>query len=296
MSQPQDQSRSGFFFAFSAYFIWGWLVIFWKFMSHIDPVEITIHRAIWAVPVAAVILIFLGRTGDILPTLKNWKKAGILFLCSLIISINWGVFIWAVVVDRTLETALAYYINPLLSVLLGAVFLGDRFNRPQLIAIALAAIAVLYLTIAGGQFPWLSLILAGTFAVYGILRKTVDVGPTQGFFIEVLLIALFAIAYAIWSHFAGKSAFLSNAHDTVLLMLCGLVTAIPLILYAMGAKRLKLSTIGLMQFMVPTMIFFISIFIFKEPLDQSLLIAFVLIWTALGIYVWSIFRPVKVRE
>ena len=265
-------------------------------MNHIDPVEVTAHRAIWAVPVAAGILVFLGRTGDILPALKSPKKLGILFLCSVIITFNWGVFIWAVVVDRALETALAYYINPLLTVLLGAVFLGDRFNRLQLAAIALAAIAVLYLTIAGGQFPWVSLFLAGTFAVYGILRKTVDVGPTQGFFVEVLLIAVFAIAYSVWLYLSGNGAFLGSADDTMLLVLCGLVTAIPLILYATGAKRLKLSTLGLMQFMVPTMIFLISIFIFKEPLNQSLLIAFVIIWIALGIYAWSIFRPVKGRE
>ncbi|MEM7067811.1 MAG: EamA family transporter RarD [Pseudomonadota bacterium] len=281
-------ARSGFLFAFSAYFIWGLLPLFWKLTEHLDPVEVTVHRALWSFPVAAIACWVLGRTGDIVPTLKSPKRMAVLFICSCLISTNWGVFIWAITVERTLETALAYYINPLLTVLLGALVLGDRFNRLQLMAILIAAAAVLMLTIVGGQFPWLSLFLAGTFAIYGLLRKTVDVGPTQGFLVEVLLIAPLAFAYAVWLQLSGEGMFFSGQLNWILFVLAGPATAIPLILYAFGAKNLRLSTIGLMQFMVPTMLFLISIFVFGEPLKEIQLYAFVLIWIALAIYAWSI--------
>ena len=281
-------SRSGFLFAFSAYLIWGFMPLFWKLTGHIDAVEVTAHRALWSLPVAGAILWAIGRTGDILPTLKAPRKMGILFVCSCLISANWGVFIWAIAVERTLETALAYYINPLLTVLLGFVFLGDRFNRLQLLAILIAAGAVLMLTVVGGQFPWLSVFLAATFGVYGLLRKTVDVGPTQGFLVEILLIFPFVLAYVIWLQVSGKSAFFVGQFNWLVLILAGPATAIPLILYAFGAKKLRLSTIGLMQFMVPTMLFLISIFVFGEPLREIQLYAFIMIWIALVLYAWSL--------
>ncbi|MEM9279253.1 MAG: EamA family transporter RarD [Pseudomonadota bacterium] len=280
--------RSGFFYAFSAYLIWGLLPLFWKLTGHIDPVEVTAHRALWSLPVAGVILWWIGRTGDILPTLKSPRKMGILFICSCLISANWGVFIWAIAVERTLETALAYYINPLLTVLLGFVFLGDRFNRLQLVAILIAAAAVLMLTVLGGEFPWLSLFLAATFGVYGLLRKTVDVGPTQGFLVEILLIFPIVFGFVIWLQTSGTGVFLKGETNWLLLMLAGPATAVPLILYAFGAKQLRLSTIGLMQFMVPTMLFLLSIFVFGEPLREIQLYAFIMIWIALALYAWSI--------
>lgn len=262
--------------------------LFWKLTGHIDPIEVTAHRAFWSLPVAGAVLWAIGRTADILPTLKSPRKMGVLFLCSCLISANWGVFIWAITVERTLETALAYYINPLLTVLLGFVFLGDRFSRLQLIAILIAAAAVLMLTIVGGQFPLLSLFLAATFGIYGLLRKTVEVGPTQGFLVEILLIFPFTLAYIIWIQITGSGEFLKGEINWLLLVLAGPATAVPLILYAFGAKRLRLSTIGLMQFMVPTMLFLISIFIFGEPLERVQLYAFVMIWIALVLYAWSI--------
>ena len=283
-------ARSGFLAAFSAYFIWGVMPFYWKLLDHVSPVETLAHRALWAVPFAAVVLVFMGRTGDILPTLKSPRKVMVLLLCSLLVSANWGVFIWAVTVDRILETALAYYINPLISVFLGFVFLGDRFNRLQMVAIIIAALAVLLLTVLSGSFPWLSVFLALTFAFYGLLRKTVDVGPAQGFLIETLLVSFIALVYVVWPATSGKGNFLGTIPDTILLLLAGPATAIPLILFATGAKRLRLSTIGLMQFMVPTMLFLSSIFVFGEPLKQSLLIAFVMIWVALALYAWSLLR------
>lgn len=285
-----SSSRSGFFFAFFAYTIWGLLPLFWKATAHIDAIEVTAHRALWSMPVAALVIWALGRSGDIIPTLKSPKKMAILFMGSCIISSNWAVFIWAVTVERTLEAALAYYINPLLTVLLGFVFLGDRFSRLQLVAIIIAAAAVLMLTIVGGEFPWLSLFLAGTFALYGLMRKTVDVGPTQGFFIEILLIFPFVLVFTIWLEATGKSVFFAGDYNWLLLSLAGPATAVPLILFASGAKLLRLSTLGLMQFIVPTMLFTISIFVFNEPMREVQLYAFIMIWIALALYAWSIVK------
>jgi len=286
-SEFRSPARTGFYFALSAYGLWGLLPLFWKTLENVPVLEVLAHRAIWSIPVACIILFAIGRTGDILPTLKDRKKLGILLACSIIISSNWGVFIWAVTNERTLDAALAYYINPLISVCLGALFLGERFNRLQFSAILLATFAVLLLTFTGGEFPWISLFLAGSFAAYGLLRKTVDVGPAQGFLIEILLIAAFAAAYLIWLLANGEASFLSAPSTTMLLVASGPATAVPLILFAAGAKRLRLSTIGLMQFIVPTMLFLIGVFIFREPLNQWQLMAFGLIWLGLVLFSWS---------
>ena len=287
VTNGRNSAKSGFFFALSAYSIWGMLPLYWILLEHAPTLEVLAHRALWSLPVAAVILVAIGRTADIIPTLKDRKKLGVLLVCSVIISSNWGVFIWAVANEHTIDAALAYYINPLLSICLGVVFLGERFNQWQLAAILLAALAVLLLTFAGGKFPWISLFLAGTFALYGLLRKTVDVGPTQGFLIEILLVAIIAGGYILWLVLTDNGQFLTNTPDTLLLIGCGPVTAIPLILFASGAKRLQLSTVGLMQYIVPTSIFVIGVFVFREPLDHWQLAAFALIWVGLALYSWS---------
>ena len=219
MSTQEQTSRAGFFFALSAFLIWGCLALYWKATSHVDAIEVTAHRVIWSLPVAGVILLYMGRTSDILPTLKSPRKLAILFFTSLLISFNWGVFIWAISVDRTLEAAMAYYINPLMSVAMGAIFLRERFNRLQLISILLALLAVIVLTVMQGVLPWISLSLALTFALYALIRKMVDVGPTQGFLVEIILIYPIALVYIIWLVYNGQLTFGStNNVDVVLLM------------------------------------------------------------------------------
>ena len=286
----EDQSRAGFFFSLAAFTLWGFMALFWKATSQMDAVEVTAHRAFWSLPVAGLILWFLGRTGDILPTLRSPRKLGILFICAVLITTNWGVFIWAIAVDRTIETALAYYINPLVSVAMGAIFLKERFNHLQLIAIALALSAVLMLAILGGAFPWISIFLALTFALYGLLRKTVDVGPVQGFFVEVILMFPIAAIYIAILFANHSSSFLQGSYSNNILLICaGPATAIPLILYASGAKRLRLATIGMMQYIAPTMIFLIGLFVFKEAISSWQWLAFGMIWIALAIYTISLF-------
>lgn len=290
----RNEAAKGFLFALSAYLIWGFAPLLFKALQHLPPVEVVLHRVIWSIPVAGFVLFALGRTADIRAAFKSPRTMAMAAVTALLITGNWGLFIWAVGADRTVETALGYYINPLISVLFGVVLLGDRFTRAQLIAISIAAFAVVLLTIGAGFLPWISLLLALSFAIYGYLRKTLPIGPSQGFFLEVLLMGVPAILWVCWLEATGEGHLLNGtSHDVALLMLCGPVTAAPLILYAFGAKLLRYSTIGLMQYIAPSIIFVLAVFVFDEHLSGWQLSAFVLIWMALVIYSWSALRDQK---
>lgn len=294
IASRQDEAVKGFLFALSAYLIWGFAPLLFKALQHLPPVEIVLHRVIWSIPVAGLVLLLLGRTADIRAAFKSPRTMAMAAVTALLITGNWGLFIWAVGVDRTVETALGYYINPLISVCFGVVLLGDRFTRAQMIAISIAAFAVVLLTVGAGFLPWISLLLALSFAIYGYLRKTLPIGPSQGFFLEVLLMGVPAILWVSWLEATGEGHLLNGtSSDVMLLVLCGPVTAAPLILYAFGAKLLRYSTIGLMQYIAPSIIFVLAVFVFGEHLSGWQLAAFVLIWTALAIYSWSAFREQK---
>lgn len=291
-----DESRAGFAYALSAFFLWGLLPFFMKAIAHIDTYQVLAHRVIWSIPIALIILLLTGRFQGLLQIFKSRRKFAIMMLSSAVISVNWGVYIWSIASERSIEAALGYYINPLISVALGALFLGEKMDRIQIVAIALAMLAVAILTLAAGVFPWVAITLACSFATYGFIRKTVDIGPTQGFMVEVLILSVIAVPYAIWLQWSGVSHFGLNTTDTLLLLGCGPVTAIPLILFSYGARRLRLSTIGLMQYIVPTMIFLIGVFIFNEPFSQWQLVAFLLIWTAIVLYTWSSMRRLRAEH
>ncbi len=296
MSSQEDgdgDSRKGFLYALAAYGLWGLMPFYMKAVSHVPAYEVVAHRILWSVPIAGVILLLLGRTSDLKVAFRQPRTLALAALTATLISVNWWIYIWAVSVDRTVETALGYYINPLVNICLGALFLKERFTRPQTAAIGLAVIAVIILTVNAGGLPWISLTLAFSFGIYGFLRKTLPIGPTQGFMLEVLLLSLPAFAL-LWLF--GDGHFTNDGVDgMLLLMLAGPVTAFPLILYAFGAKLLKYSTLGLMQYTAPTLIFLIAIFIFEEPFSYWQFVAFCLIWTALAIYSWSSFRTLRAR-
>lgn len=257
--------------------------------------ELVANRVVWSIPIAVLILIFLRRMGDIAGIFKDRKKMMILVASTLIISLNWGVYVWAVVSDRLIEAAMGYFINPLVVVALGGVFLGERFDRLQWLALAIAVAAVLVLTTMSGVFPWVSAVLAVSFAFYGLLRKKVEVGPAQGFFVEILLISTMAIPYLLWLESNGTAAFGSSPHDTWLLLACGPATALPLIFYASGAKRLRLSTVGILQYLTPSIQFLIGVFLFREPFSQWQLVSFLMIWVSLGIYTYSMLKQVRIK-
>lgn len=291
-SQPGHTAATrGFAFAFLAYLIWGLQPLFMKEVAHIPAVEILAHRIVWSVPVAGLVLFALGRTGDLKAALRSPRTLVMAAVTALLISTNWGVYVWAIAADRVLETSLGYYINPLMSVTMGAVLLGEKLSRAQYAAIALAVLAVVLLTIEAGGLPWVSLFLAASFAVYGYLRKTLPIGPSQGFFLEILMLLPLALGYIVWLAMSGKGHFTPALPlDTALLVLAGPVTAVPLLLYGFGARLLRLSTIGLMQYMAPTIVFLLAVFVFGEPFGTGRALAFGLIWTALAIYTWSMFR------
>lgn len=281
-------ARRGFILALGAYLLWGLLPFYMKAVAHLPLAEVVAHRIIWSVPIAAAVLIWLGRTADFKAALRSPRMLAMAALTAALITVNWSIYVWAIAVDRTVETALGYYINPLVNVLVGALLLGERLNRLQIVAVALAAIAVIVLTVEGGKLPWVSLALAFSFAAYGFFRKTLPIGPSQGFLLEVLILSVPSLAYVVWLALASEGHFASgNTTDTLLFMGSGIVTAVPLLLFAFGARLLRLSTIGIMQYIAPTIVFLIAVFIFGEPFDTTQAIAFGLIWAALAIYTWS---------
>jgi chloramphenicol-sensitive protein RarD len=288
---PADESRKGFAFAFSAYLLWGFLPFYLKAVGHIPIFEVVAHRILWSLPIAGLVVILTGRTKELREALTSPRMIGMGMLMAGFLTINWSIYVWAIGSGHAVEGALGYYINPLLSVLLAAIVLGEKLNGLQTIAIVIAAAAVALLTWETGGLPWVSLGLASSWAVYALLKKALPIGANQGFFLEVLLLSPLALICLVWVGQSGTAHFgVTGWQDTVLLMASGLVTAIPLILYANGAKRLRLSTIAIMQYIAPTLVFLIAVFVFREPFSTVRGIAFILIWLSLVVYTWSIFR------
>lgn len=290
-TQPKNEdSPKGLVLAISAYLLWGFLPIYMKALSDVPVLEVLAHRVIWSVPVAGAILIWLGRTSDLRAALRSPRMIGMAALTAALISVNWAIYVWSIQSGQALEAALGYYINPLFSVFLGAVLLKERLSRPQWAAIALAALAVLVLTYEAGRVPFVALGLTVSWGIYAYLKKRLPLGPNQGFMLEVLILSPLAIGWVIWIAARGEMVFLTDAKVTVLLLLAGVVTAVPLMLYANGAKLLRLSTIGILQYIAPTMIFLTAVFVFGEAFGTARAIAFPMIWTALLIYTGSMLR------
>tara|TARA_R110002096_G_scaffold47575_16_gene127085 strand:+ start:227 stop:1159 length:933 start_codon:yes stop_codon:yes gene_type:complete len=289
-----DDSLSGLIFAVSAYFMWGFLPLYMKALAHVFPAEVVAHRILWSLPIAGLVLIALRRTADLRQALKTPRMVGMAMVTAALISLNWGIYVWAIGAGQALDAALGYYINPLFSVLLGALLLKEPLSRAQIAAIALAAGAVLVLTIDAGRLPLVALGLTLTFGLYAYFKKSLPIGPNQGFFLEVLILCPFALSYVIYLQLTGQTHFLAgNTNDNLLLLGSGLVTAVPLIAYANGAKRLRLSTIGMLQYIAPTMIFLTAVFVFDEPFGTARMIAYPMIWLALVIYTLSLVRTAR---
>ncbi|MGH1355666.1 MAG: EamA family transporter RarD [Thalassovita sp.] len=295
--QPQENTDSprGLAFAISAYVMWGFLPLYLKAMTHIPAPEVVVHRVIWAVPIAAGLLIYLGRTRDLLTALRTPKMLGMACVTAALISLNWGIYVWSIATERALDAALGYYINPLFSVFLGSVLLRERLNRAQWVAVALAALAVAVLWFDQGSLPWPALALTTSWGFYAYFKKSLPIGPNQGFLLEVLILLPPALAYLGYLTVTGQSHFASATPDTLLLLGAGVVTAVPLITYANGAKLLRLSTIAVLQYIAPTMIFLNALLVFGEPMGHARMIAFPLIWVALVIYSVSLWKELRKR-
>lgn len=268
-----------------AFGVWGLFPIFFKAVGHMPAVEILSHRFVWTVLVLAAALTFLGRWAKVRRVLGDRRLVLALLASSLTLSINWVVFIWAVVDGRVIDTSLGYFGSPLASVVLGVVLLKERLNRWQWLAVGLAGAAVASMIVGAGTLPWVSLTLAIIWSLYGFLRKLTPVDAIDGLFVETLVLTPLALTYLVWLAVAGMGHF---GHGDVaidlLIVSSGVVTAVPLCCFAFAARRLRLVTLGIFQYITPTLTFLLGVFLYDEPFDTAKRITFALIWLALIVY------------
>jgi len=266
-----------------AYGLWGLIPLYFKTVAHVSPLEVLAHRAAWSFVVLALLVSIVGQWGELRRGVADRRTAAMLAVSSLLIAANWLVFIYAVASNQVLEASLGYFANPLVNVLLGAVLLHERLRTNQKVAIALAAVGVLVLAIRVGTLPWVAVALATTFALYGLLRKTMPMAALSGLTVETLGLTPAAVAYLGYLGWTGASAVTGPAMAG-LLALSGVVTSVPLLLFAAAAQRLRLSTLGILQYLTPTLQFTLAVVVFREPFSAAQITSFAFIWTAVGVY------------
>ena len=278
--------HKGQLFAVLAFLFWGGIApIYFKEVSSVGAFEVLIHRVVWSFVLLLPLVFITKQASQFLLTIKNFTKLKYLFFSTIFISINWVVFIWAVANDKIMEASLGYYINPLVNVFLGFLIFGERMTKNQYLAIAIAFIAIVYQVITLGTLPLVSLVLAFTFGFYGMLRKKVDVGSIVGLTIETLLLLPFGLAYLWYLVDTNTMSFLSTTtYINWMLVLGGIVTVTPLLLFNGAATRMKLTTLGFFQYIGPTIAFFVALFIYNEEFNVDKLITFIIIWIALVIF------------
>jgi chloramphenicol-sensitive protein RarD len=284
------ETRTGLFAAIGAYALWGFLPLYFKLLGETSPAVILAHRIVWSVPTALILVVAAGKWGELMSLPRQRNVILALLASALMVAVNWTIYIWAVVNDRVLEGSLGYFINPLITFLFAALFFGERFRPMQLMALSIAAAGVLNQTLVVGQFPWVSLSLAVSFAVYGAIRKKTPVDSRVGFAMEAIWLAPVAALYLLFFLPPGVAAFGDGSLGFVsLLLLAGPVTAAPLILFAMGARRLRLSTIAVLQYIGPSLQFVIGLSL-GEPFTPAHAVTFGLIWLGVAVFTVSAWR------
>ena len=280
----------GLLAAITAFTIWGFFPFYFKATDAAGAVEILAHRIVWSVPFGLCLIFLRRQWKELWDGLRNTRLLGWLFLSSAVIAINWGVYIWAVQIDQIYQASLGYYMNPLVLVVSGLLFFGERLSRLKTFAVLLAAAGVITLAIYGGIFPWISLILAFSWASYAIIRKKVDIGAMPGLLIETLILLGPALLYLWHLHRSGELVFLSSGGALdVLLIMAGPLTVLPLVLFTIAAKNLQLSTLGILQFIAPTLHFCCALY-FGETFTAAHAICFVCIWTAVALFSYDALR------
>ncbi|AWK87365.1 EamA family transporter RarD [Azospirillum thermophilum] len=279
----QDSTTTAFLAAVGSFLLWGLVApVYFKQLSHVGAVEVVSHRIVWTVLlVGAAVLAMRGPTA-IVTAIGTWRRLGILVVTTALVTTNWTVFIWAVSHNRVVETSLGYFINPLVNVVLGVLFLRETLKPIQIAAVLIAAVGVGSMVLSSGVFPWVSISLALSFGFYALVRKKAAVDPVVGLLVETALLAPLSLGYLLW--LGADGAFGHSAGGSLLLVLSGPMTAIPLVLFMIGAARLKLSTLGLLQYIGPTGSLFLGAVIYGEPFTTTHLIAFGCIWLALALY------------
>jgi chloramphenicol-sensitive protein RarD len=295
MGKPEqsetDRSLSlGTLYAFFAYLLWGFMPFYWKWLGSVSAVELFAHRVVWAAVLAAI-LVLLTQRRELRRALSDRRAVLVSSFAGILVGANWLLYVWAVTNDHLVESSLGYYINPLVSVLLGIVILRERLTRLQLIALLLAAAGVLVLTISHGSLPWISVGLASSFAVYGLVKKTSRLNALTSLMVEMTVVSPIAIGVIVWRAVAGSGSFVTAGLDTSLLLVgTGLVTVAPLLLFGAGARRIPLSRVGFLQYIAPTLMLLIGTVVYREPFTKVHAMSFACIWTALAIYTASLVR------
>jgi chloramphenicol-sensitive protein RarD len=281
-AEQQRDSRAGILFGLGTYLFWGLMPIYWRLLMHVPAIETTVHRILWCMPFMLVLVLGARRWRAAINTLRNPRLLAMLTLSAVLIAANWGIFIWCVVEGQLVQSSLGYYINPLISILLGVAFLGERMSIVRQAAVALAFVAVLTQTIAGGEFPTIALVLALCFAFYGYIRKIANVPAVEGMFVESLILFPPSLVLVIWWGAEGTGAFLTGDWYTdFLLVLSGPLTAIPLMTFTAAARRVRLSTIGFMQYITPSVVLLQATLWFGEPFTLVQGASFACVWVAL---------------
>ena len=291
--ENSKNSAIGYIYALQAFFAWGILPLFWKLLSDIPALEVLAHRIFWSF-VFLFLFILIKKQKSIIQLLKHRKTRNSLIITSLLIGGNWGLFIYAVNINQIVEASLGYYINPIVNVLLGMIILKERMNTLKTIALIIASIAVIYLTVDYGRFPWIAIILAVSFAFYGLVKKTAGIEAIPALTVETFILTPFAAMFIFWKLINDSGALFSGSISTdSYLILTGIVTTLPLYWFAKGAQRIPLSAIGFMQYIGPSLMLLIGVFIYDEPFRREQIIAFSLIWFALVLYTISMVQGTR---
>lgn len=294
---PRDQTTVGLAYGITAFTIWGVMPIYFKLIRDVPALEILGHRVLWSVVFCVVMLGTGRRWAAVWAIFANRRRLAVFAATTLLLSSNWLIYIWAVNTDRLLETSLGYYINPLLNVVLGLVFFSERLRPWQWAAVALAALGVANQTWQLGTLPWISLCLAGGFGAYGLIRKIVPVDALEGLTAETMLILPAALGYLAWLATDGSVAYLTRGLSiNLLLTLAGVTSALPLLFFTEAARRLKLTTLGVLQYIGPSGHFLLAVFVYGEPFTSAQLMTFACIWTALAIYTGDGWRAQRARR
>ena len=293
MSPTEKTTREGVMAGLAAYLMWGFLPVYFKIVGDVAPTEVLAHRIIWAVPFGALILVARRQWPEVGRALTHRSMLGWLSISTLFIAMNWFVYIWAIQDGRIFETSLGYYINPLTNMLVGVWLFGERLRRFQMVAVALAVIGVLILTISGGVVPWVALFLAVSFTVYAVIRKRVVIGGMPGLFVETVLLLPFAMIWFGYLLSSSQMVFASgDSSMTFWLLMAGPITVLPLLCFALAARRVSLTTVGFMQFLAPTLQFGTGIY-YGETLTTAHLICFSFIWTAVAFFIFDAVKTAK---
>lgn len=283
-----NEQRNGIFLAITAYTLWGILPIYWKMVSCVLPLEVLANRIVWAFVFTIIIISVTKQWADLKLILRDKKQVFFIFLASIFIAFNWGLYIWAVNTNKIVDASLGYYINPLFVVLLGVFVFKEKLNFWSAAALCIAFLGVLIKTIQYGNFPWVSISLAASFGIYGAIKKLVKASSVAGLTLETAMLTPFAVGYVVSRNISGDGTYATGGMGILLLLIAsGIVTAIPLLLFSSAAKRLPMSLLGFTQYISPTLSLLIGVLLYHERFTFVDMIAFCLIWIALAIYTLS---------